>query len=94
MREKRENYYASKHKEKCKDDKFSYIFNPPASKLTVKNPSNDSKECTVTLKKIFYGLEKFYLNPNNGDVYDYKTKVIIGKKINDEEIVFDDGEDH
>lgn len=84
----------SKHKEKCKDDKFSYIFNPPASKLTVKNPSNDSKECTVTLKKIFYGLEKFYLNPINGDIYDYKSKVIIGKKINDEEIIFDDGEDH
>ena len=47
-----------------------------------------------TLKKIFYCVEKFYLNPNNGDVYDYKSKVIIGKKINNEEIVFDDGEDH
>jgi hypothetical protein len=83
-----------KHKEKCNSEKFSYIFNPPPSKLTVKNPSNDDKECTISLKTMFYGTEKFYLNPINGDVYDYNEKVIIGKKINDEEIIFDDGEDH
>lgn len=85
-----------KHKEKCNSEKFSYIFNAPYNKLTVKNPSKgfDNNECTITLKTIFYGTEKFYWNPKTNDVYDYETKDIIGRKINDEEIIFDDGEDH
>ena len=85
-----------KHKEKCNSEKFSYIFNAPYNKLTVKNPSKgfDNNECTITLKTIFYGTEKFYWNPKTNYVYDYKSKDIIGRKINDEEIIFDDGEDH
>ena len=85
-----------KHKEKCKIEKFSYIFNAPYNKLTVKNPLKgfDNNECTITLKTIFYGTEKFYWNPKTNHVYDFESKDIIGRKINDEEIIFDDGEDH
>ena len=88
--------FCEKHKEKCKSEKFSYIFNPPYNKLTVKNPSKDfdNNECTITLKSIMYGTDKFYWNPKTNYIYDYSTKQKIGKKINNEEIVFDDGEDY
>ena len=77
-----------------KDKKFSHIFNPPHFKLTIINPTDSFDKKTVTLQKILYGENKYYLNPETNDIYDYETRIIIGKKISDNEIIFDDGEEH